>query len=174
MGYARSPKLYSYELLEPGQQPITYPGQFVNGLNLAAGDRILFGRATGEIVDPISHIRICLPSAPALSRIFAGVSVHSTDAKDPENSAYLTGDVFGRLEVGYINVYTEEPASPSDAVRFRVVNDPLNPLKTRGNFCKTPIPGQTALLTGARFDSVSSDSGIICLFLSDFTSVTLD
>lgn len=174
MGYATTPKLYSSESLGPGQQPNTYPGQFVNGLNLAAGDRILFGRATGENVNPNSRIRTCMPSAPNLSRVFAGVSVHSTDAKDHENSAYLSGDTFGRLEVGYINVYVEEPAGPSDAVRFRVVNDPSNPSKIRGNFCKTAIPGQTALLTGARFDSVSSDSGIISLFLSDFTAVALD
>ncbi|MFQ3854564.1 hypothetical protein ACLK29_04690 [Leptospira kirschneri] len=113
-------------------------------------------------------------SAANLSRIFAGVSVYSTDAKDPENSAYLSGDVFGRLEIGYVNVYTEESAGPSDAVRFRIVNDPSNPLKIRGNFCKTAIPGQTALLSGARFDSVSSDDGIISLFLSDFTTVALD
>ncbi|WP_459178593.1 structural cement protein Gp24 [Leptospira kirschneri] len=174
MGYATTPKLYSSESLGLGQQPNTYPGQFVNGLNLATGDRIPFGRATGENVDPSSRIRTCLLSAANLSRIFAGVSVYSTDAKDPENSAYLSGDVFGRLEIGYVNVYTEESAGPSDAVRFRIVNDPSNPLKIRGNFCKTAIPGQTALLSGARFDSVSSDDGIISLFLSDFTTVALD
>lgn len=165
--------LYSKNPIGLGKQPYHYPNQFVEGSNLAAGETIPFGRAVGQgsVVDGITILKL---ASTALVKIFRGVSAESTDARDPENQSYLAGDAMGIAKTGVVTVYTEEVVNSLDPVRIRIQNHTTDPAKHCGNFCKTAIPGQTAILEGVEFRSESTVDGKVVLFLSDFVRVTPD
>lgn len=165
--------LYSKNPIGLGKQPYDYPNQFVEGSNLAAGERIPFGRAVGQdsVVDGVAILKL---SSASLSKVFRGVSAYSTDAKDQEGRSYVEGDPLGIVRSGVTTVYCEEVANANDPVRIRIQNYSTDLTKRCGNFCKTAIPGQTAALDGAEYKSESSTDGKIILFLSDYVRVIAD
>ncbi|EMF82136.1 hypothetical protein LEP1GSC188_3389 [Leptospira weilii serovar Topaz str. LT2116] len=165
--------LYSKNPIGLGKQPHDYPNQFVEGSNLAAGEVIPFGRAVGQhsIVDGIAILKL---SSVSLPKVFRGVSVYSTDAKDQQGRSYVEGDPLGIVKSGVITVYCEEIANPNDPVRIRIQNHSTDLTKRCGNFCKTAITGQTVVLEGAEYKSESSTDGKIILFLSDYVRVIPD
>lgn len=159
--------LYSDSPLGAGKLPQEYPNQYTE--SGVAGETIAFGRAVGEHSNGKTMLALETLAIP-----YKGVSVFSTDAKDPDNDSYLDGDPIGVLKSGFLQVKVEEACNPLSQVRVRVENHASDVTKVHGNFCATAEAGKTARLKGAEFKSTLMTAGIATLFLPDSVEYIAD
>lgn len=105
---------------------------------------------------------------------FAGIAVYDLKASDLDNLKYGDKQQINVAHIGSYWVYSEEIVNEKDDVRVRIVDDGVDPLKLKYNFCKTASAGKTVLLKGVKWDSNTGLVGASAINMSDNIEVVAD
>ncbi|MDD3089972.1 MAG: hypothetical protein PHT95_08545, partial [Candidatus Omnitrophica bacterium] len=131
--------LYVSRVTVPGTIPEHNPVSNIRTF-AAEEDDITFGRALMGGTDGNAQVK----TFGSASGKFKGVAGYSTEASDLDNSQYDDEDVVAVIDQGPVMVYVEEAIVAGDSVRIRHTTSGTS---IKGSFCKTAVPGETALLS---------------------------
>jgi len=158
--------LYVSRVTVPGTIPEHNPIENIRSF-AAEEDDILFGRAVMSGTLAETQVK----TFGSASGKFKGVAAYSTEADDLDGSSYNDHDAVAVIDQGLVMVFAEEVIALGDSVRIRHTTSGT---KIKGSFCKTAVPGETALLSGAEYRTAGASGTAVKLYLDPPFTITAD